>query len=85
MMQTKKSKSNGQGQSAGSRYLPSARLNVNATKGKMKKQAIDLTEMIGSSEDIARRIHAQLDKPKALFHEDGPVSYSISTCVSTRS
>lgn len=76
IVQNKKVQANTQSVSAGARYLPSSRLNVNATKGKQKKQAIDLSEMIGSAEDIARRIHEQLDKPKALFHEDGPVSFS---------
>lgn len=62
------------GSSAGAKYLPSARLVVNAHKGKNKKKAIDITEMIGSNEDIARRIHEQLDRPKAMFVEEGAVS-----------
>jgi antiviral helicase SLH1 len=54
-------------------YLPSARLTVNAAKGKEKKQKIDLADMIGSSDDIARRIQEQLERPKAMFSEGGPV------------
>lgn len=68
---------NGHSQSNGSRYLPSARLNVNATKGKAKKQPINVLEMIGSSEDITRRLHEQLDGPKTLFSEDGPVCLQL--------
>lgn len=29
--------------------------------------------MIGSAEDIERRIQEQLERPKAMFSEDGPV------------
>lgn len=54
-------------------YLPSARLTVNAAKGKEKKHKIDLADMIGSSDDIARRIQEQLERPKAMFSEGGPV------------
>lgn len=34
--------------------------------------------MIGSAEDIERRIQEQLERPKAMFSEDGPVSISLS-------
>lgn len=68
-----------QGQGAnGNKYLPSSRLVVNAHKGKQKKKAIDITEMIGSSEDIARRIEEQLDRPKAMFADEGRVSTSLA-------
>ena len=60
--------------SNGNKYLPSSRLMVNAHKGKQKKKAIDITEMIGSSEDIARRIEEQLERPKAMFADEGRVS-----------
>lgn len=62
------------GGSNGSKYLPSSRLMVNAHRGKQKKKAIDITEMIGSSEDIARRIEEQLERPKAMFADEGRVS-----------
>lgn len=57
----------------GNGYLPSARLTLNAAKGRDKKQKIDITGMIGSSEDIERRIQEQLERPKAMFIEEGAV------------
>lgn len=44
-----------------------------ASKGRDKKQKIDITGMIGSAEDIERRLQEQLGRPKAMFSEDGPV------------
>lgn len=64
-------------QTNGNAYLPSSRLTFNAAKGREKKQKIDITDMIGSSEDIERRIQEQLERPKAMFSEDGPVSYKV--------
>jgi antiviral helicase SLH1 len=52
---------------------------VTTAKGKEKKQRIDLSEMIGSSDDIARRIQEQLERTKAMFSEDGPVRRSVRT------
>lgn len=49
-------------------------MTVTAAKGKGKKQIIDITDVIGTSTDIERRIQEQLERPKAMFHEDGPVS-----------
>ena len=34
---------------------------------------IDITSMIGSNEDIERRIQEQLERPKAMFSDDGRV------------
>jgi hypothetical protein len=55
-------------------YLPSARLTVTAARGKDKKQIIDISDVIGTNEDIERRIQEQLERPKAMFSEDGPVT-----------
>jgi len=54
-------------------YLPSARLTVTAAKGKDRKKIIDISDVIGSNEDIERRLQEQLERPKAFFSEDGPV------------
>lgn len=60
-----------------SSYLPSARLTLTASKGKDKKQKMNITDLLGTTEDIDRRIQDQLDRPKAMFHEDGPVRRHI--------
>jgi hypothetical protein len=39
---------------------------------------MNMTDLLGTTEDIDRRIQDQLDRPKALFHEDGPVRQPIS-------
>ncbi|WWC91889.1 uncharacterized protein L201_006838 [Kwoniella dendrophila CBS 6074] len=53
-------------------YLPSNRMSVKAGKGKERKQQINISDVIGSAEDIERRIQEQLERPKAMFSEDGP-------------
>ncbi|WWC72186.1 uncharacterized protein I206_106146 [Kwoniella pini CBS 10737] len=68
------------GESSGSRsrgtstpnYLPNNRMTVKAGKGKEKKTQINISDVIGSAEDIERRIQEQLERPKAMFSEDGP-------------
>ena len=37
---------------------------------------INITDVIGTNADIERRIQDQLDRPKAMFSEDGPVCQS---------
>ncbi|WWD03969.1 hypothetical protein V865_002029 [Kwoniella europaea PYCC6329] len=53
-------------------YLPTNRMSVRAGKGKERKHQIDISDVIGSAEDIERRIQEQLERPKAMFSEDGP-------------
>ncbi|WWC64778.1 uncharacterized protein I303_107390 [Kwoniella dejecticola CBS 10117] len=55
-------------------YLLNSRMSmsVRAGKGKDKKTHINISDVIGSAEDIERRIQEQLDRPKAMFSEDGP-------------
>ena len=39
-----------------------------------KKRQVDISDIIGSAEDIERRLQEQLEQPRAMFSEDGPVS-----------
>ncbi|KIR71630.1 RNA helicase [Cryptococcus deuterogattii CA1014] len=52
-------------------YLPNARMTV---KKKVKdwKKVIDISDIVGSAEDINRRLQEQIEGPKAMFSEDGP-------------
>ncbi len=63
-------------------YLPSAQLTFTASKGRNTqrggKQVLDLAGAIGTNEDIERRIEEQLNRPKAMFAEDGIVSHGSS-------
>ena len=47
-----------------------------------KKRQVDISDIIGSAEDIERRLQDQLEQPRAMFSGDGPVS-SFSTAEST--
>lgn len=60
-------------------YLPNARMTV---KGKVKdrKKIIDISDIVGSAEDINKRLQEQIEGPKAMFSEDGPVSRSLICC-----
>lgn len=60
-------------------YLPNARMTVKK-KVKDKKKVIDISDMVGSAEDINRRLHEQIEGPKAMFSEDGPVSLPLICC-----
>ncbi|ORY31658.1 Sec63 Brl domain-domain-containing protein [Naematelia encephala] len=60
------------GQSSRANYLPSARITLTAAKGREKKQYLDIADIIGSTEDIERRLQEQLERPKAMFSEGGP-------------
>ncbi|WWD19805.1 hypothetical protein CI109_104269 [Kwoniella shandongensis] len=53
-------------------YLPTARMTVKSGKGKDRKQMINISDVIGSAEDIERRLQEQLERPKAMFSEGGP-------------
>lgn len=60
-------------------YLPNARMTV---KGKVKdrKKIIDISDIVGSAEDINKRLQEQIEGPKAMFSEDGPVGFSLICC-----
>ncbi|WRT70052.1 uncharacterized protein IL334_007046 [Kwoniella shivajii] len=49
-----------------------SRTTIRAGKGKDRKTHINISDVIGSAEDIERRIQEQLERPKAMFSEDGP-------------
>lgn len=46
---------------------------------KRRPNKIDITDVIGTPEDIERRIQEQLNRPKAMFAEEGRVSYLTSS------
>ncbi|OCF34223.1 RNA helicase [Kwoniella heveanensis BCC8398] len=52
-------------------YVPSGSRVTVKGKGKDKK-TINISDVIGSAEDIERRIQEQLERPKAMFSEGGP-------------
>ncbi|KIR59260.1 RNA helicase [Cryptococcus bacillisporus CA1873] len=52
-------------------YLPNARMAVKK-KVKDKKKVIDISDIVGSAEDIKRRLQEQIEGPNAMFSEDGP-------------
>lgn len=60
-------------------YLPNARMTVKK-KVKDKKKVIDISDIVGSAEDINRRLQEQIEGPKAMFSEDGPVGLSLICC-----
>lgn len=43
-------------------------------QNKRRPNKIDITDVIGTPEDIERRIQEQLNRPKAMFVEEGKVS-----------
>ncbi|KAK8853378.1 hypothetical protein IAR55_004082 [Kwoniella newhampshirensis] len=53
-------------------YLPTARMTVKSGKGKERRQMVNISDVIGSAEDIERRLQEQLERPKAMFSEGGP-------------
>jgi antiviral helicase SLH1 len=54
-----------------------ARAEPTQNKGKGKK-GVDLADVIGSMEDIERRMQEQLGREKAMFTEEGLVRSQIS-------
>ncbi|WVO18470.1 hypothetical protein L204_106187 [Cryptococcus depauperatus] len=53
------------------KYVPNNRMVV---KGKFKdhKKVLDISDIVGSAEDISRRLQEQLEGPKRMFSEGGP-------------
>ncbi|WVR09583.1 hypothetical protein IAU60_006653 [Kwoniella sp. DSM 27419] len=60
----------GAGNHTSSSYYGGDRTPARSHKGKDRK--INISDVIGSAEDIERRIQEQLERPKAMFSEDGP-------------
>ncbi|ODN73401.1 hypothetical protein L202_07927 [Cryptococcus amylolentus CBS 6039] len=53
------------------KYVPNTRMVVKG-KFKDKKKVLDISDLVGSAEDISKRLQQQVEGPKAMFSEDGP-------------